>query len=55
MAAELDPAWSIKITLAEMGFFRTNFVKNHTYTVYTHPAYTAPTLFNGQHYSHHAC
>ncbi|KAJ6564644.1 NAD-P-binding protein [Mycena capillaripes] len=44
MAAELDPAWNIKITLAEMGFFRTNFVKNHTYTVYTHPAYTAPTL-----------
>jgi hypothetical protein len=27
-----------------MGFFRTNFVKNHTYTVYTHPAYAAPTL-----------
>ncbi|KAJ7040921.1 hypothetical protein C8F04DRAFT_184346 [Mycena alexandri] len=44
LAAELDPTWNIKITLAEMGFFRTNFVKNHTYTVYTHPAYTAPTL-----------
>ncbi|KAF7369265.1 putative NAD-P-binding protein [Mycena venus] len=44
MAAELDPAWNIKITLAEMGFFRTNFVKNHTYAVYTHPAYTAPSL-----------
>jgi hypothetical protein len=27
-----------------MGFFRTNFVKNHTFPVYTHPAYTAPTL-----------
>ncbi|KAJ7097524.1 hypothetical protein C8R44DRAFT_717153 [Mycena epipterygia] len=44
IAAELDPAWNIKITLAEMGFFRTNFVKNHTYSVYAHPAYTAPTL-----------
>ncbi|KAJ7779141.1 hypothetical protein B0H16DRAFT_1711495 [Mycena metata] len=44
LAAELDPTWNIKITLAEMGFFRTNFVKNHTYKVYTHPAYTAPTL-----------
>ncbi|KAJ7489093.1 NAD(P)-binding protein [Mycena latifolia] len=44
MVAELDPAWNIKITLAEMGFFRTNFVKNHTYSVYSHPAYTAPTL-----------
>ncbi|KAJ6598162.1 hypothetical protein DFH09DRAFT_53830 [Mycena vulgaris] len=44
LASEIDPAWNIKITLAEMGFFRTNFVKNHTYTVYTHPAYTAPTL-----------
>ncbi|KAJ7687699.1 hypothetical protein B0H17DRAFT_1203412 [Mycena rosella] len=29
MAAELDPAWNIK---------------NHTYTVYSHPAYTDPTL-----------
>jgi hypothetical protein len=27
-----------------MGFFRTNFVKNHTYKVYSHPAYTAPSL-----------
>ncbi|KAK7052070.1 putative NAD-P-binding protein [Favolaschia claudopus] len=44
MAAELDPAWGISITLAEMGFFRTNFVKNHTYKVYSHPAYTAPNL-----------
>ncbi|KAJ7312986.1 hypothetical protein DFH08DRAFT_927083 [Mycena albidolilacea] len=44
IALELDPAWNIKITLAEMGFFRTNFVKNHTFPVYTHPAYTAPTL-----------
>ncbi|KAJ7176865.1 hypothetical protein C8R46DRAFT_889684 [Mycena filopes] len=44
LAAELDPAWNIKITLAEMGFFRTNFVKNHTYSVYAHPAYSAPTL-----------
>jgi hypothetical protein len=25
-----------------MGFFRTNFVKNHTYSVYSHPAYTNP-------------
>jgi hypothetical protein len=33
-----------QITLAEMGFFRTNFVKNHTYTVYEHPAYTNPQL-----------
>ncbi|KAF8516038.1 hypothetical protein JB92DRAFT_2283227 [Gautieria morchelliformis] len=44
MISELDPAWNIKITLAEMGFFRTNFVKNHTYTVYEHPAYTDPQL-----------
>ncbi|KAJ7843049.1 hypothetical protein B0H14DRAFT_3109212 [Mycena olivaceomarginata] len=47
MASELDPAWNIKagsITLAEMGVFRTNLVKNHTFPVYTHPAYTAPTL-----------
>jgi len=44
LAAEIDPAWNIKITLAEMGFFRTNFVKNHTYTVYSHPAYTNPQL-----------
>lgn len=27
-----------------MGFFRTNFVKNRTYTVYSHPAYTNPQL-----------
>ena len=27
-----------------MGFFRTNFVKNHTYKVYSHPAYTDPQL-----------
>lgn len=32
----------MQITLAEMGFFRTNFVKNHTYSVYSHPAYTNP-------------
>ncbi|KAJ7722897.1 NAD(P)-binding protein [Mycena maculata] len=44
IATELDPAWNIKITLAEMGFFRTNLVKNHTYTVYAHPAYTDPAL-----------
>ncbi|TDL15493.1 NAD(P)-binding protein [Rickenella mellea] len=44
LAAELDPAWNIKVTLAEMGFFRTNFVKNHTYKVYTHPAYTNPQI-----------
>ncbi|KAJ7290357.1 hypothetical protein C8J57DRAFT_1611179 [Mycena rebaudengoi] len=43
--AELDPAWNIKITLAEMSFFRTNFVKNHTYKVYKHPAYTNSQLF----------
>ncbi|KAJ7677921.1 NAD(P)-binding protein [Mycena polygramma] len=42
--AELDPAWNIKLTLAEMGVFRTNLVKSHTYTVYSHPAYSAPTL-----------
>jgi NAD(P)-dependent dehydrogenase (short-subunit alcohol dehydrogenase family) len=44
IAAELDPTWNIKISLAEMGFFRTNFVKNHTYSVYQHPAYTNPQL-----------
>jgi short-subunit dehydrogenase len=44
LVTELDPAWNIKISLAEMGFFRTNFVKNHTYTVYEHPAYTNPQL-----------
>jgi len=44
LAAELDPAWNIKISLAEMGFFRTNFVKNHTYTLYEHPAYTNPQI-----------
>ncbi|KAJ7182842.1 hypothetical protein C8R43DRAFT_911423 [Mycena crocata] len=44
LTSELDPEWNIKITLAEMGFFRTNFVVNHTYSVYSHPAYTAPTL-----------
>jgi len=44
IAAEIDPAWNIKITLAEMGYFRTNFVKNHTYKVYEHPAYTNPNL-----------
>ena len=33
-----------QITLAEMGFFRTNFVKNHTYSVYDHPAYMNPQL-----------
>jgi len=27
-----------------LGFFRTNFVKNHTYSVYEHPAYTNPEL-----------
>lgn len=27
-----------------MGYFRTNFVKNHTYKVYEHPAYTNPNL-----------
>ena len=27
-----------------MGFFLTNFVKNHTYLVYDHPAYTDPQL-----------
>lgn len=27
-----------------MGFFRTNFVKNHTYKVYSHPAYSNPQL-----------
>ena len=27
-----------------MGFFRTNFIKNHTYSVYDHPAYTNPQL-----------
>jgi hypothetical protein len=27
-----------------MGFFRTNFVKSHTYTIYSHPAYTNPQL-----------
>lgn len=35
---------STQITLAEMGFFRTNFIKNHTYSVYAHPAYTDPAL-----------
>jgi len=44
LAAEIDPAWNIKITLAEMGFFRTNFVKNHTCKIYSHPAYTNPQL-----------
>ncbi|KAJ6606883.1 hypothetical protein B0H10DRAFT_2074180 [Mycena sp. CBHHK59/15] len=44
LAAELDPEWNIKITLAEMGFFRTNLIKNHTYEVYTHPAYKSPQL-----------
>ncbi|KIM89540.1 hypothetical protein PILCRDRAFT_190256 [Piloderma croceum F 1598] len=44
LAAELDPAWNIKISLAVLGFFRTNFVKNHTYSVYEHPAYTNPEL-----------
>jgi len=33
-----------QISLAEMGFFRTNFVKNLTFPVYTHPAYTNPQL-----------
>ena len=32
------------MTLAELGFYRTNFVKNHTYKVYDHPAYTNPQL-----------
>src|ERR1700675_2746681 len=27
-----------------MGYFRTNFVKYHTFPVYTHPAYTNPHL-----------
>jgi len=44
LVTELDPAWNIKISLAEMGFFRTNFVKNHTYSVYEHPAYANPQL-----------
>jgi len=44
IALELDPEWKIKITLADLGFFRTNFVKNHTFPVYSHPAYTSPTL-----------
>jgi NAD(P)-dependent dehydrogenase (short-subunit alcohol dehydrogenase family) len=44
IALEIDPEWHIKITLADLGFFRTNFVKNHTYPVYSHPAYTNPNL-----------
>jgi len=40
---------SPKITLAELGFYRTNFVKNHTYSVYSHPAYESnPDLVGSQ-------
>jgi hypothetical protein len=40
---------TLQITLAELGFYRTNFVKNHTYTVYSHPSYEFnPDLIGSQ-------
>ncbi|EIW52326.1 NAD-P-binding protein [Trametes versicolor FP-101664 SS1] len=40
---ELDPAWNIKITILEPGFFQTEVVKVAKWSP-THPAYVKPTL-----------
>ncbi|KAH9894798.1 NAD(P)-binding protein [Cubamyces lactineus] len=43
LAQELDPAWNIKITLIEPGWFHTN-MKDATQWSLPHPAYTNPEL-----------
>ncbi|CAL1703540.1 unnamed protein product [Somion occarium] len=43
LAQELDPAWNIKVTLVQPGFFRTDVgAKSVVFPI--HPAYTNPTL-----------
>jgi short-subunit dehydrogenase len=41
---ELDPSWNIHITLVECGAFRTSFVANRVFDIFTHPAYTNPSV-----------
>jgi len=43
LAAELDPDWNIKISLIELGAFRTNALNNAAFLP-PHPAYTKPVL-----------
>ena len=43
LASELDPNWNIKVSIVEMGQFRTNFGTNAK--VFSHPAYESdPSL-----------
>ncbi|KJA18406.1 hypothetical protein HYPSUDRAFT_45256 [Hypholoma sublateritium FD-334 SS-4] len=46
LAAELDPAWGIKITLLELGSFKTSILseQENLHVVPVHPAYTAADL-----------
>ncbi|CAL1712829.1 unnamed protein product [Somion occarium] len=44
LAQELDPEWNIKITLLELGLFRTKVIDKLSELTFTHPAYTKATL-----------
>ncbi|KAH9940608.1 hypothetical protein B0H21DRAFT_754359 [Amylocystis lapponica] len=42
LAAELDPAWNIKITIVEAGWFRTEIMGERMVRTIPHPAYCEP-------------
>lgn len=47
LAAELDPSWNVKVVIAEMGSYRTNFA--NAFKTFTHPAYDSnPNLVSTQ-------
>ncbi|KAK0463964.1 NAD-P-binding protein [Desarmillaria tabescens] len=44
LSKELDPAWNIKPTLIEAGYFKTDALRLKTFEVYEHPSYTNPAV-----------
>lgn len=45
--AELDPAWNIKVVIAQMGSYRTNFA--NSFKTFIHPSYDSnPNLISTQ-------
>ncbi|KAK0451044.1 NAD-P-binding protein [Armillaria borealis] len=44
LSKELDPAWNIKPTLIEAGYYKTDSVKLKSFEMYGHPSYTNPAV-----------
>ncbi|PBK97041.1 NAD-P-binding protein [Armillaria gallica] len=44
LSKEFDPAWNIKPTLIEAGYYKTDLVKLKNFEVYEHPSYTNPAI-----------